>query len=421
MARLWSSGFELNSIVAGVESSAPAITGTGVHSTQAVTVRSGGFAWKGQSGITTGGGAELAMVYSPANSTGRTQFWRWYVRIHTLPTTGLALAGYVTDNTSAKGGEFLITTAGVLTLNTWTADAQIGSTGPTLVVDTWYRMEMSQVFTSNVWTGYVDGVQFATGTGDTACATNKMFVSASGPSPGVANYEVYYDDLACNDDTGSFQNTLPGAGKIIQLNPSAAGDVNTFATQTGGTAGAANNFTRVNNIPPDDATTFNGSSTLNEHDLFNAQDSGIGASDVVNVVAVGGRFRNSTADVTGSFKFEIEKTGSGTKSQSTAIIPNSVTWRTNATSATVLTYPITLYQDPDASAWTQTTLDSMQIGYIDSAAPGTAGRRCDVSNVWALVDYTPAVVANPIGRDITNLNNNLGAVVFQARTRGSNY
>ena len=69
-------------------------------------------------------------------------------------------------------------------------------------------------------------------------------------------------------------------------------------------------------------------------------------------------------------------------------MPNSTTWKTNATTTT-LGYPITAYTDPDGAAWTNTTLDSMQIGYKLTTAPGTAGRRIDVTTIWAYVDYTP--------------------------------
>lgn len=204
-----------------------------------------------------------------------------------------------------------------------------------------------------------------------------------------ATADIYFDDIAINDGTGGFENEYPSIdGKVLYLLPSAAGDVNTFATQTGGTAGAANNFTRVDEITPNDATDFNGSSTLNEEDLFNITDSGISQVDTVSVVEVHARFRNSTADTTGAFKVELMKVPSGTIQQSGSIVPNSTTWRTNAPgTGSPRTAPIVAYKDPDGQDWTKSNLDTAQIGYKLTTAPANAGRRCDITKVWMIVEY----------------------------------
>jgi hypothetical protein len=240
----------------------------------------------------------------------------------------------------------------------------------------------------------LDGVVFATTT--TAATIDGTNAFVWGNTDGDSTLNIYFDDIAVNDTSGSAQTSYPNDGKVLYLRPNAAGDINTFATQTGGTAGAANNFTRVDEVTPNDATDFNGSSTLNEEDLFNFGNSGIGASDTVNVVEVHGRFRNSTADATAKVTFEIEKTSGGTKTSSAAITPNSTTWRTNVAGTTEpKTAAIVTYTDPDGAAWTQSTLDSLQAGYKLTTGPGTAGRRIDVTAVWVVIDYTPG--AAPAG------------------------
>lgn len=266
---------------------------------------------------------------------------------------------------------------------------QIGSNSPTMNTNQYYRVEMSYLRTAGTFSAYIDGVQFATGTGSTLKDVNTIRWG----SIDASTMTILHDDIAVNDNLGTAQTGLPGNGKIIRLKPNAAGDVNTFATQTGGTAGAGNNFTRVNEVAVDDATTLNGSSTLNQEDLFNMDNSGIGSSDTVNVVEVWGRYRNSTADTAAAIKFEIEKAAAGTIAQSTAIVPNSTTFRMNA-AAVPKTPPIIEYLDPTGSPWTQATLDTMQVGYKLTTAPGTAGRRVDVTNVSAIVDYTPAALSN---------------------------
>lgn len=104
------------------------------------------------------------------------------------------------------------------------------------------------------------------------------------------------------------------------------------------------------------------------------------------MVQVGWRYRRSATGTGPSVKLEIMKTSGGTKSQSAGIIPNSTTWKTNQ-NATPWTYPLTLYFDPDGAAWTQSTLDTLQAGILNTQ---TTTPRCDVSDVWALVEYVPA-------------------------------
>jgi hypothetical protein len=78
----------------------------------------------------------------------------------------------------------------------------------------------------------------------------------------------FFDDLAINDNTGSFQNSYPGEGKIIHLKPNAAGDSNGFSVQVGGTVGSSNNYTRVNEVTPDDATSYKRFSSIKPLKIF---------------------------------------------------------------------------------------------------------------------------------------------------------
>jgi hypothetical protein len=267
---------------------------------------------------------------------------------------------------------------------------QIGSASAAINDSTFHVVELKHDGTpasgSRIIEGRLDGSVFATSSAQSQGNPLAYSVGGNLASEAQTTGEWWIDDVALNDSTGTAQTGYPGLGRQLYLVPNAAGDVNSFATQTGGTAGAGNNFTRVNEVPPNDATSFNGSSTLNQEDLFNVTDSGIGASDTVNAVLVGIRVRNNTADVTSAIKAEIEKTGSGTISQGTAIIPNTTSWNTNGTS-TPRNYTLVLYKDPDGTDWTQTTLDSMQIGYKLTAV---GVNRVEVTAVWAVVDYTPS-------------------------------
>lgn len=375
MARIYSTGFELNSTTSGVE--ADTFSSTTVSTTN---VRSGTYAMRANA---SGSAPFWRTQVKSSDDTTNICYFRFYLYIASA-TNALVQIARIVDSGNVQQAVIRLTTGNQLQLcdNTVT---QVGSNSSTLTGATWYRVELKYNGNTHALEAQLDGSAFASGAGGVGSAGwSKVLL---GTINGTPTADLYFDDVAVNDSTGSFQNSYPGSGKIIHLKPNAAGDINGYLVTNGGTAGASNNFTRVNEVTPDDATTYNASVLLNAEDLYNCDDSGIGASDTVNVVAVGARFADLVAaDATTSFKLEIEKTASGTKTQSAAIIANSTTWRTNATAAP-FNYPVTTYQDPDSSAWTQSTLDSAQIGMIVSAA---GVRTAAISKIWMLVDYTPS-------------------------------
>lgn len=386
MGRLWSSGFGLNSTGSQVEWAAT----SGSPTIQTSVVRSGTYAGQINS-LSSGTIKGFFSRIGTGNATGP-YFVRFYFYYSTLPSA---------DNTIFSWQETTLTDriyiklSSTGTLKLFDEDGQIGSASSALSSATWYRIEIKADLSgsagSHVVEAMIDGSAFATSSTRSISTGIKWYIIGGNllsESQTTGNW--YFDDLAINDNTGSFQNSYPGAGNIIYLRPSAAGDANSFATQTGGTAGSSNNYTRVNEVTPDDATTFNGSNTTNQEDLFNVDDSGIGSGDAINVVQVGLRFRNNTADASTTVKLEAEKTSGGTIAQSSGISPNTTTWSTNTATGlnTHKNYPLTLHQDPDNSNWTQSTVDSMQIGYKITTG-GT--NRIDVSTLWAIVDYTPTI------------------------------
>lgn len=389
MARIYSRGFELNTNTALVEWDAT----SGTPTIQNTTVRTGGFA--GEIPSLTTGTAKFWLLQFAAADVSTAHWARFYFRVHTSVSANSTIFQYGNDAGTAQPVNIVLTTGDQLQVQN-NLGVQVGSNSGTLTKDTWYRIECkydpSGGALATIIEVRVDGVNFVSSAiVSLATAVDNCAFGGNLKGEAATTCDFFFDDIAINDGSGTAQTTYPGAGGILRLAPNAAGDVNTFATQTGGTAGAANNFTRVNEVTPDGATTFNGSSTLNQEDLFNVTNSGIGASDTVNVVEVWVNFRNSTADPTGAFRAEIEKAAAGTILQSAAIVPNSTTFRENTKGTFPATPPLVTYLDPDGGAWTQTTVDSMQIGYKETVAPGTAGRRCDITNCVAMIDYTPGV------------------------------
>lgn len=377
-------GFELNSTAAGVEFDSI----TGSPTVQTTTVRSGTYAFQANVSATT---AFLTYQYAAVGSTADT-FIRQYIRFGSFPTAnGIAIA---LIRSAAAGNNLVLRadTNGALSItNEQNASAQVGLKSAGLQLNVWYRVEFSYIYATGAVTALLaigdapNTSVFAQGTANTSVQSTIYRVGAIDSS----TQNIFVDDIAINDSSGSSQNSYPGPGKIVHLKPSAAGDVNGFTVQVGGTAGAANNFTRVQEIPPDDATTYNAAALLNAEDLFNCDNFTGGAFIAISVVAIGVRFADLVAgDATTGVKLEVEKAASGTKSQSANLIPNSTSFLTNA-AAVPDNYPLVTYNDPDGLPWGQQSLDNMQIGYIND----TVGvQSVAISTVWASVDFSPALV-----------------------------
>lgn len=387
MARLYECGFELNSTVSNHEYtkiSTPTISTNPRTGTYAMNVTN------------PAAGVAKAGTFQFAAANANTVYAQIAIYFTVLPTSDCTIGG-------------LIETGGTQPLNLWfqASDSKIYikyndfasqmATGKAVVTGQYYVFEVffdrSPAAGSQVITARESGTQFVTASNLTLTnGVSEIRWGSNLQGDGVATMNIDWDDIVVNDNTGGSENSWVAQQKVESLRPNAAGDVNGFATQTGGTAGASNNYTRVNELPPDDATSFNGSSTLNEEDLFNMGATGAGASDTIKCVSVHARFRNSTADATAVLKLEIEKAAAGTILQGSAITPNTTTFNSDKTAAPRTSTLIT-YTDPDSGAWTQTTLNSMQAGYKLTTAPGTAGRRIDVTALWANVSYIVAAAA----------------------------
>lgn len=394
MARLWSSGFELNSLTAGMEF----LGSSGSPSIQSTTKRSGSYALQ-ISSLSSGVRKHVQLpLYAGVANTSGPYYVRFYLYVVTLPSADNRI--YVLSNSSGFNMRAAVTLSSTGTLQLADEDGNIGSPSSALSTNTWYMIEMLfDTFAaagSHVVKARLNGVEFAAATNRSiSSGIATMFAGGNLALEAQTQGEWYFDDIAVNDSTGSFQNSYPDSGKVIHLRPSAAGDSAGWVRQ--GTDSGAN-WSQVSEVTPDDITQYVNTTTLNAEDLYEVDNSGIGASDTVNVVQVGVRFRGNNATSVPTFVVEIEKASGGTKSQSSGITPASTTWLTNSTANNVLTHPLTLHQDPDSSNWTQATLDTMQIGMkltVDNT------NRDDVSTIWALVDYTPSVTSAALTGTIT--------------------
>lgn len=374
MSRIHSTGAELQAAGAGYEFSArlgSAIIDTGVFRSGSASVVI----------LSLSSGTEKGFSYTFSSSAGDgPYFFRTYLRINTLPSA---------ENRIIRLGSSIVyitlDNSGVLRL--YDEDGQVGSASSALSLSTWYRVEIKMDRTasagSHVVEAKLDGTVFATdSTRSLSVGITEFAIGGNQALETQTTGRWNFDDIAINDNTGSFQNDYPGDGKIIHLHPNASGNSNQWLHDDG-TAGDTNNYTEVDEITPDDSTSYVKSTILNDEDFYNVEASGLSAESTINLVALGVRY---AADAGGSlgFKLEAKKSSGGTISQSTEIIPNSTTFRTNSPSDP-RNYNLVMYQDPDNLNWTKDTLDTMQIGQkITTDSTNTAY----ISAVWALVEYT---------------------------------
>lgn len=386
MARMWTTGFETQSATLEFGVNSGSIV-TGTTPTMSTTVkRRGTCAARFQ--------PAAALSYIEHQITGgsviRTMH-RLYIRVADFPDADTNI--YAIGQAGFFPCSLRLKTDGTLLLR----DSNTGTdlTGSmALSLDTWYRVELD--FTdaasgTSAFKLYVDGALIA----DTLCSVINGFSRVRMGVSGVAvTMDYYMDDVAINDTTGSAQTGLPGPGAVVHMLPNAAGDNNLWATTVGGTAGAANNFTRVNERTPDDSTSYNqttdtGTTTIDDFGLESAASAGIGSADLITCVQVGGRV-SSDLTTAASIVYRIKSQAAGTVLES-ASVPVNNTGSAGAWSVhrgqSPRPYQLTSYTDPqDATAWTAAKLDGAQIGYRGDVSQTTVRR---VSTLWALVDFVP--------------------------------
>lgn len=395
MARLYTSGFEIANDSAGHEWTNAGVSGAGRDTSVFRTGAASGRC----SGLVTVTQAGWGVQFAAAAGNGP-YYARFYLRIDTNPSADNCIAAFIAGanvtSTSANDAQIRLSSTGTLKL--FANNSQVGSASSALSTGTWYRIELEAdngpAAGSKIIRGYLDGTQFAgtSSSSDIGGTISGIAVGGNLIAEAQTTGDWYFDDVAVNDNTGSFQTSLPGPGKVIVIRPNAAGDSNAWNNTANG-AGSGNNYQLVDETSPNDATDMVQSGTLNNLDLYNHEASGLSSTDTINCVQVWFRRRNNVADATTAVNAVVIKTASGTQSNGTAVVPNTTTWRTgSSTTANVIAANHTSYQDPDGAAWTSSTVDSMQAGPKLTTANVN---RIQVSAVWVSVDYNPATTVTP--------------------------
>lgn len=411
MARLWHGGFESNfSGEFRLVSGAAATFDTSV-------VRTGTYSGK-ISGLSSATRAGFLQCFG-ALSDGAF-FFRTYIRLDTLPTADNVVIALV--NGTAINSTIIacikVSSTGTLKLFTGTG-SQVGSASAALTTGQWYMVDIRYDRTpaggSQVLEARIDATVFATSSALTFAGQIRSIIwggnlNAESQTTGV----WYFEDLAINDSTGSFQTSYPGKGKILHALVSGAGD-NTQWT-IGGSAPAATNYESVDENSPDDDTTIVSSNTLNRIDDYTvAAISGITTSDTISVVAVGSRNSGiGTGASNATFALRIKASTGGTTDQGTTVISNGNAWTNNQSDNNSRIFSLVNYFKPGTSTpWTKTDLSAAQIGVKLVAASTNATK---ISTLWISVDFFQPEAYSQSVSDTVTLTETLTTQTAYART-----
>ncbi len=385
--RLWTSGFELQSVTAGVEYTTNAGTNPAI-STTAGTFRSGAASLR-----TNPSGALMAMSNDFGTGDVTDDFYaRAYVRMATRPNSNTKIMVF-RDNAGTDQASIRYDNANN-TLELWDEEGtggtpiQVGSDSSRVIAtNTWYMLELKVDTTtigSTALAARIDNQEFASGTVNHDNGVKSLLLGAVTTS---TTADMYWDDAALNQGLGATQNSYPGPGSVVAMQPNATGDNTAWAVSI---SCVAVDYTCVDEVTPNDATDAVGSSTLNQTEDNNfetAANAGIGTNDAITLVHAGIRFNVSSATAT-SVKVRLKAAASGPVVESFETTASTTTWTTNTPSGP-LTYPVTAYDLPHRSTgWTPTDLDSAQVGVRIS---NDSAVNFQLSTMWLMVEYVPKI------------------------------
>lgn len=378
MARLWQNGLELNSTGANIEFTGPIGTGGSISS----TFKHGGSYSYAITSLASGTAKGHYYQYLSAEGTGH-YYFRFYLYITISPSAENRIVIW-NDASNQSTPSIYITLDGSNQLRLYDEDGQIGSQSSALTASTWYRVELeydtTQSAGSMIVTARIDGSNFASSTTRSIASNNQPFywqVGGNLASEAQTSGGWYFDDMAINDTTGSYQTSWPGEGWIAHLKPDGTGD-------NGDWTGT---YADIDEETPDGNASYIYSNTVNQLEDVNcaATASHLDSNATINVVAVGVNFAGASTTAVASFKVRIKDNTGATVSESAALTPNSTGYRNNSV-ANPANYPLVTYVRPGSTAWTKAYLDTAQVGVNCSTGNTNAAR---VTSLWISIDYVP--------------------------------
>ena len=358
MARNWTCGFEMND---GNQADGEITSKVGSPTTAAVA-RSG---WAGLRARVILGVAQQYIIKKHTYPTGNKHWIRFYFEVKTAPAALTKIFEWSYNFFSATP-YLSVRINSDRTLEFWDESGtatQIGSDTTALVADTYYKIDVENDFNAGTAEMWVNDVSVASGSslGNSQCNYLTLGIIDA------AIAEFHFDDIAVNDDTGSYENTRPRGGHVFVAMPAGDGD-----TQQGARGGSdsGTNYGQVDERPWNDATDYwtqRGSGTTTVFEVGGFFEATVWLQVYPNatpvLVHVGTRQMGDIAGRICWYYLRIKSQSSGTLSESAGEVISSATWTTNKGSLADRPYMLTQYTDPQTGGkWRREHFGGMQIG-----------------------------------------------------------
>lgn len=396
--RLWTMGFENNTITAGIEIT----TTAGTVAIDTGTVRTGTYSLRANPSAAA---ANALYFFNAASDSAVGTYARTYVRFATLPNSNTQVLTF-RDNAATNQLSIRYDNTNAH-FELWNEEdsAQIGSdsTG-TITTGVWYRLELYADFGTAATgdtkaTARLDGSEFATST--TQNWANGIRTVAVGPITTTTTQDGFFDDIAVNADstTSVIGEGYPGEGKVVYLRPNGNGTNVAWPTCVG--TGCVADYTSVDEVTPNDLTDYNScsvSAQLEDYLLTNATSNGLNVNDTVKVITTNVRQTSTASALSRTFNAQLGLSGTFDTAQNIASTVQT-TWFTNA-AATPQNPATTVaatgrvsqgqvsYDKPGTTTdpWTPTDLDSAQVQISSSDCSPVES----ITAIWVMVEYVAA-------------------------------
>lgn len=276
---------------------------------------------------------------------------------------------------------FQLLTTGVLRMNNFAIPSSSdGST--TLSNNTWYRLEVEVLLSDTVGTITVnlDGNTEIAMTGLDTLNTNlyRFRIGAFSGGEDRTN-NTYYDDIAINNETGSFQTSWPGPGKISIVVP--ASDDTVTWTEVGACSGVGR-YDCVNELPATalDLTDYTETTTVQTDRLNLATlSSEIPSSADITVLNLVGHFGGASTTGTNTIRLSIWDDSSTESNGPTVAFCDVVGWA--GWTATAF----------DPGTKTKSDIQNYDIGY----EPVSLAQTCRTSSLHLLIEWIESGTSIP--------------------------
>lgn len=392
-ARLWSSGCELQgaapgNMVEGLEFSvASSSPGTAIVSTSI-----------NRTGLSSCGSIQTAVGSSSISHQYRTlptydiAFFRFHMYIDQLPAHSASIAAIGWTNQT-----LILNPDGTLSLLDRDGTTILGTYATPLATGQWYRIEWKldsrtplpsdaevrvngQTVIQTANSQALTHGQVALG----LCFTNISSICNGGT---VTTGSIYFDDIALNDGSGTAQNSWPGAGYIVHLQPDGE---SSSGSGPGNDCSTSGDWSSVDEITPDDNSTrcvLSGGAKVLRVELESPTSANIDSNATISVVQVGLREAAASAS-SESWKLFLRPDSGASNTYGSTITHDDVVYKTNGDN-TPRNYQLTSYTNPSLSVpWTRSNLNSLIVG-LETVDGSPA---VHLSTLWALVEYRVPVV-----------------------------